>query len=943
MRRGHPGSSVRTPTRFRGSDEGTPEIQPARPAVHGCAEDGYIEEGGGFLEDIRVQNAVRKGRPRLKRRRLENGIDADVKPEPPIRGRKTGRSFGGEMLGIALICLAVLGFMGEYSGLLGLDTGAGGSAGQVISRALNLGFGRVSPLLLLGMAISGLCLIIRGKDLFSPLRSAGIAVLVVTLTAGIHAVTVSPGMEIGAGTRGFGGGVIGALACLALRRIFGAVGLWVVLVASAMAGVILVSGWSLTDLSVGSGTFMGRGASAVGAVVARGVHRAKRTFGRGASRGQSPTGGYKPENASAVRTGFGEGLPASALQGTPAARSDEKRERSDEKGDRIPAGAASWGGSGTCQRGLPSEGSTAIPVTDRMRQAQVGAENGGVKGTGGEGRTGTGWDEPGKAPRAQSRREADRGPGEERHPAREEGRGYIQITLGPEILYELPPTTLLSGGLSSESEKKRRRKDDKSLMARANLLVETLANFGVNVTLTDVKVGPAVTRFEVHPAKGVKVSQVSRLADDIALALAAPEIRVEAPIPGKSAIGIEVPNLETSLVRLRDVIESKAFAGLKSPLRLALGKDIAGNSVVAGLDRMLHLLIAGATGSGKSVCINAIITSLLVATKPDEVKFLLIDPKVVELSVYNGIPHLISPVVTAPKKAASALRWVVNEMMRRYETFGETGVRDITGYNEWARNAGPEKGKRLPYIVVVIDELSDLMMVSPVEVEDCIFRLAQMARAAGIHLVVATQRPSTDVITGTIKANIPSRIAFAVSSHVDSKTILDMVGAEKLIGGGDMLFLPVWATKPLRVQGAYVSDREVERVVAFASRQCRPQFEADVTSTQEEEAGSSVDDELFRKALAIVVEQGQASVSLLQRKLRIGYSRAGRLIDAMEERGYVGAYEGSKPRDVKITWEEYERLFGSKAQLCTERAEGRTGAGVEPRAESVPPQRNEGD
>ncbi|HHY37554.1 MAG TPA: DNA translocase FtsK [Clostridia bacterium] len=746
-------------------------------------------------------------------------------------------------------------------------------------------------------------------------------------------------MEMEAGIRGFGGGVIGALACLVSRRVFGTVGLWVVLVASGTAGIILASGWSLTDLTVNSGRLIKLGASSFGGTMLFGIRKAKSGFGKEAAGLHAPMSRYARENESAARIAAGEGLPAAALREVPAPRPEVK-------GEEITPRGVSWDASEPGRPGIssldgrpPTTGSTTI--SEHTRQSSAGAWGDGAKGVGGEaqGRTGRGLGESGKPVRTESRGEAGQGSGqgsrEGRQPAREGALGYTQITLGPEILYEVPPITLLSGGISSEVEKRKRKKDDKSLMARANLLVETLANFGVNVSLTDVKVGPAVTRFEVHPAKGVKVSQVSRLADDIALALAAPEIRVEAPIPGKSAIGIEVPNLETSLVRLRDVIESRAFAELKSPLRLALGKDIAGNPIVAGLDKMLHLLIAGATGSGKSVCINAIITSLLLATRPDEVKFLLIDPKVVELSVYNGIPHLISPVVTAPKKAASALRWVVNEMMRRYEAFGETGVRDIAGYNEWAKNQGPEKGKRLPYIVVVIDELSDLMMVSPVEVEDCIFRLAQMARAAGIHLVVATQRPSTDVITGTIKANIPSRIAFAVSSHVDSKTILDMVGAEKLIGGGDMLFLPVWATKPVRVQGAYVSDREVERVVAFASRQCRPQFEADVTSVQEEDTNSSVDDELFRKALAIVVEQGQASVSLLQRKLRIGYSRAGRLIDAMEERGYVGAYEGSKPRDVKITWEEYERLFGPKAQSGADiRSEEKTDVRSEARAKT---------
>ncbi|MEW6243983.1 MAG: DNA translocase FtsK 4TM domain-containing protein [Bacillota bacterium] len=482
-----------------------------------------------------------------------------------------------------------------------------------------------------------------------------------------------------------------------------------------------------------------------------------------------------------------------------------------------------------------------------------------------------------------------------------------QVTLGDSILYQLPPFSLLD-----KAAKPGKLRGDRDLAEKAQILQDTLESFGVRVTVGNMSRGPSVTRFELHPGPGVKVSQIVRLADDIALSLAAPQVRVEAPIPGKSAVGIEVPNSETSLVHLRDVLETPEFCESASLLTLALGKDITGKPIVASLEKMVHLLVAGATGSGKSVCINAMISSILFRARPDEVKFILIDPKVVELSTYNGIPHLLAPVVTDPKKAAACLKWVVNEMMRRYELFADAGVKDMKGYNRYLveRSDRGEQGTPLPYIVVVIDELADLMMVAPTDVEDCIFRLAQMARAAGIHLIVATQRPSTDVITGTIKANIPSRLAFAVSSQVDSRTILDCAGAEKLLGQGDMLFSPVWSAKPFRAQGAYISEREIDEVVKFACRQAKPQYNDAILRLEEQDTEiDRPDDELFARALRIVVEHRQASVSLIQRKLKVGYTRAARLIDAMEERGFIGGYEGSKPREVYLTLAEYDRLF----------------------------------
>lgn len=470
--------------------------------------------------------------------------------------------------------------------------------------------------------------------------------------------------------------------------------------------------------------------------------------------------------------------------------------------------------------------------------------------------------------------------------------------------YTPPPLSLLERPAPGRAGKLGR-----SPQERGALLVDTLHQFGIDARLGDVSQGPAVTRFEVIPPPGVKVSKIVNLADDMALALAATGVRIEAPIPGKSAIGIEVPNEDISTVLLREVLESTAFQHARSPLTVALGKDIAGQPMVAALDGMPHLLVAGATGSGKSVLINVLISSLLFRAGPDLLRLLLIDPKVVELNGYNGIPHLLTPVVTDPKKASQALRWAVREMERRYQLFAQGGVRDIARYNQ----SGAE---RLPYIVIVIDELADLMMVAPVEVEESIARLAQMARAAGLHLVVATQRPSVDVITGTIKANIPSRIAFAVSSQIDSRTILDQAGAEKLLGRGDMLFHPVGAAKPVRVQGAFMQEAEIEKVVALLRQRTEGQENIDDNVVEFAEGGEGKavrheTDALFEDALRIVVESRQASASMLQRRLRVGYTRAARLVDSMAERGYVGPADGARPRDVYLSVDQFQRLFQS--------------------------------
>lgn len=450
---------------------------------------------------------------------------------------------------------------------------------------------------------------------------------------------------------------------------------------------------------------------------------------------------------------------------------------------------------------------------------------------------------------------------------------------------------------------------EKIIKEQAMLLEQTLSSFGVEATVIHVTTGPSITRFELRPGIGVKISKIVNLSDDLALALAATTVRIEAPIPGKSAIGIEIPNESTATVGLRSLIDNPKYVERKERLLVPLGRDIPGQAIYCNLAKMPHLLIAGATGSGKSVCINTILISLLYRCSPEDLKLLLIDPKVVELSIYNGIPHLLAPVVTDPTKAANTLNWLVQEMERRYSLFAERKARDMSSYNEIMESEGEEK---LPNIVLIIDELSDLMMTTPKEVEDSISRLTAMARAAGIHLIIATQRPSVDVITGVIKANIPSRVAFAVSSQVDSRTILDSSGAEKLLGKGDMLYFPQSDSKPTRGQGAFLDDHEVQRVIDFCKSQGLDTYDQEVAqeivSTKSGSFNDDSDDEedeLFNEAVDLVVENGYASVSLLQRRLNIGYPRAGRIIDAMEAKGYIGPHAGSKPRNIIISSEEW--------------------------------------
>jgi S-DNA-T family DNA segregation ATPase FtsK/SpoIIIE len=504
---------------------------------------------------------------------------------------------------------------------------------------------------------------------------------------------------------------------------------------------------------------------------------------------------------------------------------------------------------------------------------------------------------------------------EEEKKAPEKKSSKPAVSAAPRKLgrYELPPLDLLD--MPTEKDRQREEKMKETIEIRKRALEETLRSFGIEATVVAVHQGPAVTRYEVQPESGVKVSRIANLADDISLNLASQGVRIEAPIPGKAAVGIEVPNPTVTPVRLREIVKTEEFQNHHSKLFIGIGKDLAGVPIFGDLTKMPHLLIAGTTGSGKSVCINTLITSLLLRARPDEVKFVMIDPKMVEFTHYNDIPHLLAPVVTDPKKASRTLKeWVLREMDRRYKTFYAAGVRNLEAFNAKAARM-PKDMETMPYIVIIVDELADLMMVAANEVETTICRIAQMARATGIHLVIATQRPSVDVITGLIKANIPSRIAFAVATQVDSRVILDMSGAEKLLGRGDMLYHPIGSMKPFRLQGAYVSDSEVERITSFIKKQAQPQYSQEIIEIENganvsaSEKGDGGRDDLFAEAVKIIVSGGQASTSHLQRRLRIGYNRAARLMDEMEMAGIVSALEGdNKPRRITASSETLKSL-----------------------------------
>jgi len=779
---------------------------------------------------------------------------------------------------VGLACLALVALFAEHNG----------SLGQQIRKVLTMigGDGRI--FLPLMAAAWGLAYMNRAQWRFG-WRAAGVFLLWLVLVGTLHlqlpdADTLARSALLQEGKLGHGGGLAGAGVAIVLRATVGMPGAYVVLLMVALLGALLAVNRSL----VGGLKELGRAGRGTGIWVKEQIEDLAYVIKNPERDSFSP---HAPAQ---------EGNEAGELSGR---QGDLKRGFKAADGTRrsgAPTGNA-------LDRGFPVTPLVIRTLADRAELAPGDSEESVAKS--GRQLEFDDWSaasDPKNLP--EDKAAASQATAGERLPAPGQVTGTpISRQARSDQHYQLPAVTLLQRPLKVKNTRL-----NKDLADNVRVLEETLESFGVRIKVTQVTQGPAITRYEAQPAPGVKVSRITNLADDIALSLASADVRIEAPIPGKSVVGIEVPNKEVAMVPLREVLETPEYLNAGSKLSLALGKDIAGLPVIADLAKMPHLLIAGATGSGKSVCINTLINSILFKAQPTEVKFLLVDPKMVELAHYNGIPHLIAPVVTDPKKAAGALKWIVTEMETRYELFASAGVRDIVRYNYVQTQEKGAGQPALPYVVVIIDELADLMMVAPGDVEDAICRLAQMARAAGIHLVVATQRPSVDVITGLIKANIPSRIAFAVSSQTDSRTILDMNGAEKLLGRGDMLYYPMGASKPIRVQGCYVGDKEVENVVKFLQSQAKPDYQEipqiDVGKGREAEAEEM--DELFHQAALLFMESGTASVSLLQRRFRIGYTRAARIVDQLEEKGVVGGYEGSKPREVLMTRGQFEQKFG---------------------------------
>lgn len=826
-----------------------------------------------------------------------------------------------ELLGIVLVALAV--FLG--ASYLGLSTGSVGAfLNKILRYALGLG-ALFAPLVLF---VLGAGLLLAHRNLLLTWGFAAAVLFIVCVLGIIHHVFVPVGEELLPEQLPAGGGLIGGLVLMLLRKVAGSVGALLLLCAGILASIVLTGKISLRSASEKAGDSFKRITSHK---IFSPDYQEKEAEAESAAPVSEP---LPPEQPNVYEqdefADFTEGIkkpglfkhilnlghekektvtvPVETLANPDTAPADASRKPLTpvyaEKPEIVvlrPRAAEIPGAA------VP--GATPGPVIknfDDDTDAATAGENaaGAVAGT-------TVTPETAMA----GVRENIHGGGEV---PQETSRGAAASTTAATAAagkkksshYRLPPLSLL------KTVVKPRSKDyEADIQKQCAILEQTLADFKVHAQVVHVTRGPSVTRFELEPAPGVKVSSVVNLADDIALRLAASGVRIEAPIPGKAAIGIEAPNIKTEPVTFKEVVDCKEMRGNKDKLCIGLGRDIAGNVICCDLSKMPHLLVAGSTGSGKSVCINTIIAGILYKALPDEVKFILVDPKVVELTNYNGIPHLLVPVVTDPKKAASALHWAVAEMERRYKVFADNHVRDMDSYNRQAEEA-------MPYIVIIIDELSDLMMVAKVDVEDAILRLAQKARAAGIHLVLATQRPSVDVITGIVKANIPSRIAFAVSSQIDSRTILDETGAEKLLGKGDMLYSPIGTNKPVRVQGAFVTDEELNRIVTFIKDQELPVEYAEEVTEQvlASEGGSSENggqndltgDELLPDALRLVLDVGQASSSMLQRRFRIGYTRAARLVDCMEQLGIVGPAAGSKPRQLIMSRADVETKFLSK-------------------------------
>ncbi|MDR7532349.1 MAG: DNA translocase FtsK [Armatimonadota bacterium] len=752
----------------------------------------------------------------------------------------------------------------------------------VLARWQRVLLGRAAPLLPASCGAAGLVLLAAGARVRMTRRIGGLCLGTVASLLILHLRTTS-GDVLAAGLRGQGAGVVGGALAWALERVLGPTGRWVAIGAFAVVAGALLAGLTLT--AVGAALVATARAARHGAVAAAWVAlTVARRAGRVAIRGtgtlirtatQTAPRVTRVLAALAAETGRMLARGRLTLAGPVAAA------RSGPDGPEAPAPAGT----------LPPVSASPPPAIDDGSPRPPAHTAGLVEAAGDEGT---------------AERPAGTGARRRRRPevvdVQQERLEFAAVE------YRLPPLSLLGDPATAT---RGRVRVDPAETARA--LENTLASFGVEAKVVHWEVGPVVTRFEVQPAPGVKVQKITSLTNDIALNLAAQSVRIEAPIPGKSAVGIEIPNQKASLVHLREILHTDLFQKATSPLVVGIGKDIAGGAIVADLAEMPHLLIAGATGSGKSVMLNAMIASLLFRSTPHQVRLVMIDPKRVELTDYNEIPHLLAPVVTNPRQAASVLKDMLRIMEQRFERFAEVGARNIQAYNQ-RTDVAP-----MYYIVIIIDELADLMMVAPADFEDIICRLAQMTRATGIHLVVATQRPSVDVITGLIKANIPSRLAFAVSSQVDSRTILDTTGAEKLLGRGDMLFLPLGASRPIRAQGAYIADAEIRAVVDWWRQQARPVYDQQLVAAQRTAgAEDGIDGERLIEAARLVVRTGYGSVSLLQRKMRIGYVTAARLIDELEARGIVGPVQGSNPREVLIGLDELERLLRARSTTAAD-------------------------
>ena len=781
------------------------------------------------------------------------------KAAAPAKAADHGRRY--ELVGIALFTIGVI----SLCGLFGLNVGF---VGIYFAKGLSYLFGIGSWFTALLIMLIGLQYMAKHHGIIYSTRFFGLAALYVSLLAVYHHFMVPAGAEIMPASLPAGGGLLGGGVLFIIRKFFGVDGGIIVLVAGVVGSILLSTTWSLAAGMLKTKKQAEGGLAAARDTVALAYDAAVRAEGKVQEKVKSSFYNQEEDQHFAEE-------PA-AVQSAPPM---EKKAAESEpvKAVLVPEPQV--------QEPLADTELPAFTIeysTEKQEQATAVDE------------------QPIEEPEVLAVSDA---PLSKKHAA---ASAVVTVPVAVPVPAEKPYVMPKVQEILSRHVKKKNVQLEQEISEKAQTLAKTLGDFNVKAKIVNACHGPAVTRYELEPAPGVKVSKITNLADDLALSLAASSVRIE-PIPGKAAIGIEVPNHELEGVQLREVLENDTFAAAKSRLTVGLGMDISGQAIFADLAKMPHLLVAGATGSGKSVCINTLITSILFKATPDEVKFILIDPKMVELSNYNGIPHLMVPVVTDARKAASVLNWAVQEMEKRYAKFANTGVRDMERYNK----ANPED--TMPAVVIIIDELADLMMVAPHDVEDAICRLAQKARAAGLHLVLATQRPSVDVITGIIKANIPSRISFAVSSQIDSRTILDMSGAEKLLGKGDMLFYPVGAAKPRRVQGAFVSDQEVEQLLDFIRSQGQEaEANEEIISFTENAAkdeekakkGSSRYDELLGQAVELVLSTGQASSSSIQRRFRIGYTRAARLIDTMEDLHIVGPNTGSKPRDILMSTEQ---------------------------------------